>query len=209
MRRSGYLQVGDGSGELLRGILEVELEVEGHPLHLFVNHWKSRTGGVEETEPARREAARVLAARIRTLLAADPAADIVALGDLNAGVEEIRGGDLALTDRPQEAGWRGTRLLLVETWYERPRAEWGSYVFRGKWQTLDHVLLSAGLFDRRGVAYEPGSFRVLREPSLLDPRTGFPLRWNPFPRRGAAAAGGISDHLPLEVRLVVIDEESE
>ena len=189
VRRTGYHQLAGGAGEPLRGILEVELEVGGHPLHLFVNHWKSRTGGAAATEPARREAARVLAGRIRALLAADPAADIVALGDLNAGVEEIRGGDLALTDRPERAGWQGTRLLLYETWYERPRPEWGSYVFRGRWQTLDHILLSAGLFDRRGwptsrAPSGPCASRSCWIRAPASPCAGTPRRGE-APRRGA------------------------
>ncbi len=203
-RRAPGARTSGGAGEPQRGILEVELEVEGRPLHLFVNHWKSRADGVEETEPARREAARVLAGRVRALLEADPWADIVVLGDLNEGVDEIREGALALTDRPERAGWQGTRLVLYDAWYERPRTEWGSYVYRGRWQTLDHILLSAGLFDRRGLAYEPGSFRAVREPFLLDPRTGFPSRWS-----SSGTRKGYSDHLPLCVRLIPIDEESE
>jgi endonuclease/exonuclease/phosphatase family metal-dependent hydrolase len=256
--RDGQAAAGETA---VRGILEVELEVEGRTLYLFNNHWKSRTGGARRTEPLRLAAARVLAARIRSILDRDPRADIVVLGDLNESVEESRGADgadgyptalavggeaagdvqkpspqtahasasraaqrsgasakqnraeqesrpvlqdaaLFLTADPALAGRRGERLMLYEPWYELPRPGWGSYAFGGTWQTLDHILLSAGLFDRRGLAYRAGGFRVLREPFLLEPKTGFPRRWN-----GYRTQKGISDHLPLLLGLELGDEE--
>ena len=74
---------GRSRGATLRPVLEVRLETAGAPLHLFVNHWKSKSGGARETEPARRAAARVVARRMRTIVADDPRAEIVVCGDLN------------------------------------------------------------------------------------------------------------------------------
>ncbi|MFO7780493.1 MAG: endonuclease/exonuclease/phosphatase family protein [Spirochaetia bacterium] len=74
---------GEEAGAILRPVLEVRLETEGGPLHLFVNHWKSKSGGARETEPARRAAARVVARRMRAITADDPGAEIVLCGDLN------------------------------------------------------------------------------------------------------------------------------
>ncbi len=201
VRRTGYHQVGAPDGEPLRGVLEVELEVEGRPLYLFNNHWKSRSGGAARTGPARRAAARVLGRRLQAVLERDPRADILVLGDLNESVEELEdGGGLLLTGLPERAGLQGQTPVLYEPWYELPYDARGSYVYRGKWQTLDHILLSAGLFDRQGLAYQRGGFRAVREPFLLDPRSGFPKRWSPSPRRK-----GYSDHLPLCIRLVAAD----
>jgi hypothetical protein len=67
-------------------------------------------------------------------------------------------------------------------------------VFRGSWQTPDHVLLAPGLRDRRGFRWPPGAFRVVRPPFLLEAGSGFPRRF---------ASGGASDHLPLLLSLRV------
>lgn len=76
-------------GRYLRPIVEVALDAGGgRPLYLFNNHWKSKLGGAEQTEPARRAAAAVLAARLRELQRADPAADVLIAGDLNEDVDE-------------------------------------------------------------------------------------------------------------------------
>jgi hypothetical protein len=84
---------------------------------------------------------------------------------------------------PPAAGSFPPAAALVEPWYELERGEWESYVFRGRSQTPDHILLSAGCFDGRGWEYRPGSFRPAADPSGRPPRR--------------FAAGGCSDHLPL------------
>jgi hypothetical protein len=151
------------------------------------------------------------------------ASDIVVLGDLNENIEEYHergkeyptalmpydGGaeageradeSLWLTAAAGKAGWDGQRLVMYEPWYEKERGERGSYVYRRTWQTPDHILLGAGLFDGRGIIYEEGGFRVLRSSFLVDENTGFPKF-----RRGAGRL--YSDHLPLLVTLKVAPEK--
>lgn len=200
-------------GRYLRPIVEVELEAgAGRPLVLFNNHWKSKRGGAEETEPARRAAAAVLAARLRALQRADPLVDVVVAGDLNEDVDEHAAAAyptalvrfagpagppdaLALTGRPFDpppfdppAG----RVTLYSPWLELAAAERGTVVHRGAWGTPDHFLLSAGLFDRAGLWYEAGGFAVIRD-DLVSPATGHPRRWT--------GSEGRSDHLPILLRL--------
>jgi len=66
-----------------RQIIEVKVAVDGAPLYLFCNHWKSGASD-PATEPLRIANARVLRARIDELLAADPHADIILGGDFNS-----------------------------------------------------------------------------------------------------------------------------
>jgi endonuclease/exonuclease/phosphatase family metal-dependent hydrolase len=193
----------------LRPILEIEVEVNGAPLILFNNHWKSKTEGPAETEPARLRAAAVLRQRLRALQAERPGTAIVVLGDLNENVEEyvergagaptalipaaaqpppgLAAGSLLLAPPPAEGEFPAAEVL-AEPWYELDRSAWGSYVFQGRRQTPDHILLSRGCFDGRGWEYLPGSFRPASEPSGKPPR-----RYE---------AGGCSDHLPLLLVLV-------
>ena len=64
----------------------------------------------------------------------------------------------------------------------------GSYYYRDSWETIDHFLLNAALFNRRGWNYE--RFRVHAEPPFTN-ADGQPHAYNP--RTG----NGLSDHLPI------------
>ena len=52
-------------------------------LHVFVNHWKSRSGGQEKTEPQRIICAQTLRNSIDSVQSINPHAKIIAIGDLN------------------------------------------------------------------------------------------------------------------------------
>ena len=178
--RAHALSVGSAGEVPLRHIVEIEVEHRGHILRVLNNHWKSKTEGVQRTEPGRKAAAAVLARRVGRILAEEPEADLLALGDFNQNLEEL------------ESWTRGAGLL--DPWVELPAERRGSAVFRGTWQTPDHVLLAPGLLDHRGFTWSRDGFRVVRPGFLLEERTGFPRRF---------AAGGASDHLPLLLRLRV------
>ena len=161
-------------GRYLRPIVEVELDLGGgRSLFLFNNHWKSKRGGAEETSPARRAAATVLGARVRELQRTDPLVDLLVTGDLNESVDDHtaagyptalaglpRGtadgtggaaGVLAITGRPFDARPPAGGVVLYSPWLELDAAGRGSVVHRDAWETPDHFLLSAGLFDPAGV----------------------------------------------------------
>lgn len=198
-------------GRYLRPILEAELDLgDGRSLFLLNNHWKSKRGGAERTAPARRASAAVLGARVRELQRTDPLADVLITGDLNENLDEhitagyptalagladgianVPGGSagtLAITGRPIGARQPGGRVVLYSPWLEMEAAERGTVVHRDAWETPDHFLLSAGLFDRQGVWYTAGGFAVIRD-GLVSPATGHPRRWT--------GTEGHSDHLPI------------
>ncbi len=81
-------EVYTGPGHPLRNILELHIDCGGTPLVLFACHWKSKSGGAEQTEDGRLLAARIIVNRMREILAADPSADVVVAGDLNENVDE-------------------------------------------------------------------------------------------------------------------------
>ncbi|MGO9309463.1 MAG: endonuclease/exonuclease/phosphatase family protein [Spirochaetia bacterium] len=201
---------------VIRDILEAQVEVSGHLLYVFNNHWKSKTEGARATESSRRESASVLAKRIGEILAQDPSADIVAAGDLNESIDEYtRAGRRCLTAlmpvgemlrgssatagisiSPQAPPFAGSadRCVLFDPWFELEEGRRGSSAWQGDWLTVDHMLLSAGLFDTRGFSYRRGSFSALRLPFLLDKR-GLPRRWD------SRTTSGFSDHLPILLTL--------
>jgi hypothetical protein len=207
---------GSFRGVPLRYVLEMQLRYEGSILYVFNNHWKSKIEGVEITASARRQAAEVLARRVREILDSQPEADLLVVGDFNENLEEpeqaagryrtaiaVLGEDgaqpagrdlLFITADPRQAGLRDGRPVLFDPWYEIAPESRGSTVFGGSWQTPDRILLSSGLFDGAGFVYVAGSFQVTRADFLVRPDSGFPLRWDPGAGDGG---GGTSDHLPV------------
>jgi len=126
-----------------------EFTFNGHRLFLIANHFNSKGGdqpifGRFQPPALVSEAQRVLQAQVvagfvQSILALDPNAKIVVLGDLNdfefsAPVGTLKGA--GLND-------------LVETLAPEERY---TYVFEGNSQVLDHILVSNGL--KAGVEYD-------------------------------------------------------
>ncbi len=211
--------VGPWKGETpVRDVIEADVEMGGHMLYVFNDHWKSKTGGVRGSEPSRLESCAVLARRVQEILGQDPAADIVAAGDFNENVDEYartgRKYQTALLPAAEDRGTGafaarsiylspvaaglgmvGGRLVLYEPWFETEKRGRGSYFYQGSWLTVDHILLSPGLFDSRGFVYRRGSFGPVALDFLLAP-DGAPRRW-----KGVDGPRGYSDHLPLLITL--------
>ena len=79
---------------------------------------------------------------------------------------------------------------VYSPWYDAERG--GSYAYRKAWETIDHALMPAALFD--GGGWEYASFRVDAAPPFVR-ADGFPYGYDP--RTGT----GLSDHLPIVVEL--------
>lgn len=113
--------------------LQVTLKVDGRIYTVFVNHFKSKRGGESETAPARLAQAQHLRTLTNDLLAVDPHAAILVLGDFND--YERSPTLLAMTDNGQL-----TNLLAAV-----PLAQRYSFIFGGAAQLLDGILVSPAL----------------------------------------------------------------
>jgi hypothetical protein len=194
-----------------RGILEAVVDIDGHRLHVFANHWKSGASD-PATEPIRIGNARVMRKRLDALLRRDPRADAVLAGDFNSHYDQKQRcpamGTTAIND---VLGSQGDELALrrpggpdlYNLWFELPPERRGSDVWNDAWGTLVQMLLVPGLHDYRGVQYIDGSFEVAAFPGLnADPATGRPLRWEPDD-----GGRGCSDHFPIAARFRTVDDD--
>jgi predicted extracellular nuclease len=120
-----------------------EIAVRGRRLVVVGCHFVSKRGDqptfgrlqppARASETQRTEQARIVNGFVRELLAADPAALVVVLGDLNDG--PVSSTLVAL---------KGDQLTnLIET---LPESERYSYVFGGQSEAIDQILVSPGLF---------------------------------------------------------------
>ncbi|MDR1587585.1 MAG: endonuclease/exonuclease/phosphatase family protein [Treponema sp.] len=72
-----------------RPVLEARISAGGGPLALFVCHWKSKLGGDDATEAARRASARIILRRLRELAEEDTSLPAIIMGDLNENYDEF------------------------------------------------------------------------------------------------------------------------
>ncbi|MGF1678368.1 MAG: hypothetical protein ACFCUX_04145 [Candidatus Methylacidiphilales bacterium] len=206
-----------------RSILEVVLDVEGHPFRLFNNHWKSGASR-PETEIIRVGNAKVLRQRLDVLLHENPLEDILIGGDLNSHYNHSAlYPDMKQTGIQHILGSHGNERLMVQSgstglynlWFELPFEQRGSELYRGRWGTLMHIILAPGLYHRSGIQYVDNSFNVIRqEGKNTHPVTGAPLAWS-----GAGEGSGFSDHFPVIARFrtqgaeqadfIILDNPSE
>jgi len=193
-----------------RDILEVTLDVDGHPLVVFVNHWKSRAGDVA-AEQARRLNARTVRDRLEALFAEDPSVDAIVTGDFNSHYNQSKVnphlGKTAVNDvlgsqGDESATAAATGYSLYNLWHEVPPDRRASDQYDDEWGTLMQMMITPGLYDHRGVQYADNSFGAV----VLDGvNTSGPLK---LPRRwtNAGRGGGWSDHLPVAARFRTVDD---
>jgi endonuclease/exonuclease/phosphatase family metal-dependent hydrolase len=176
--------------DVTRDVLHAQLDVLGPAdLHVFVNHWSSRHGGKEASEPKRMAAANMVRAQVDALLEQDPDAQILIMGDLNDGP----------TDRSVQQGLRAScssreRADLFALMCMDQPAGHGSYHYQGEWNYLDQFVVSRSLLERTESAKALWDKRLL----FRHPEHG------QSPDRsysGGHYKGGFSDHLPVVLRL--------
>ncbi len=191
-----------------RDILEVHLDIDGKIIIIFVNHWKSKSA----PESERIKYAKALKKRLNELKCAK---EYIVLGDFNSnynenitflhkrrlnnthgktGINDIlqtffNGKPVTIKEAKYKCG------LLYNLWYELPYSERFSYLYQGKKNTIDNILLPGSMFDKRGIDYIKNSFGVFKPPYLFN--NGSIDRWQRRYGYGKFTGRGYSDHLPI------------
>ncbi len=181
---------------LTRDILEAKFSSGKHILYVFANHWPSRRGGEETSEPRRIVAAQTLRARLDEILAQDSTADIIMLGDLN---DEPTNHSVSKTLRA--TGDLNQVLASSDGTFYNFMAGYqgiGTYYYQNHWERIDHAIISKGLFDNKGFSIIRDSFAVFHRTYMFErDRDGKPTE-KPFRTfAGQRYLGGYADHLPI------------
>jgi predicted extracellular nuclease len=184
--------------ESTRDILYVNgVASDGGDLHIFVNHWSSRGGGVEETEAKRMFAALSLRKRIDLLLARQSDPRIVIMGDFN---DEPT--NRSISGILQAGGKRKNISIgdLYNLHYDIHNEEnAGSYNYQGNWNMLDQIIVSYNLINRKGVYSSTFNGGKIFNQDFLFYETKDGMRIPDRSYGGNEYFGGTSDHLPVYV----------
>ena len=182
-----------------RGILHVKGKgPDGSDLHIFMNHWKSRSGGVKETEGKRMFSSITLRKQLDMLLAGESGFKVIILGDFNDEPtnNSITKGLSSMNKRKNiEMG------EYYNLFYDLHNAgNRGTYNYQGTWNMLDQVIVSYSLLNQKNgltTGFESG--QILKEEFMMFESENYGIALPSATYGGPQYYGGPSDHLPVYV----------
>lgn len=203
LQKTEFLKVTLPNNDQTREIAYAQLINKNNEiLHVFVNHWPSRRGGVEKSEGNRLIAAKTLRQKIDQIIAQNPEAKIVIMGDLNdtpinnSLVNELKTNNIE-TPKPINAEIQNLYNLSYPLSYKGI----GTHNFEGKWEMYDQIIVSGSLLLNKGLHTKAEKFQVVERDFMMYPDKKYN---QPLPSRtyeGIKYHAGYSDHLPVCITL--------
>ena len=194
------LRVNLESGYPTRFILYANLKhIYGNSVHIFSNHWPSRRGGLEKSEPNRKMAASVLKDFIQMKNLQNE--NIVIMGDFNddpnnKSVFEVLGAkDYKCVYNDESVP------QFVNTAFKEFEKGIGTYLYRGNWNMLDQIIISKSFYNDQDFKYICGSFEVIKPDFMVkkdEPYKDSSIRTF----GGGNYIGGYSDHYPVGAKII-------
>lgn len=184
------IQVQKANQPSMRPIMEVCADINGREVRIFVNHWKSKSGGEEESEIWRDWQESLLAQRLNASVQECNFPCIIC-GDFNRDAREF------CLEFSGVAGGTNTILRCAKPckvyspWFLESgsfSSSIGSYFYKGSWERIDHIFS----FGRAKIS----TFLPKAEsPWANDDKTPIPYK--------TYTGNGYSDHLPVMANIVL------
>ena len=178
-----------------RDILYAKGQINGADeiLHIFVNHWSSRRGGLEASEPKRVTCALVLKGKLVEIFKEDENANILIMGDFN---DETNNKSIAEILGAKSTSKNLSNNSLFNTTAALDKAGKGTYNYKGNWNMLDQMIVSTNLLtDKKGLNAQTEAVIFQEDWMMYDDK-----KRGKVPSRtygGPNYYGGCSDHLPI------------
>lgn len=164
-------------------------------LCLFINHWPSRRGGTNESEPRRVAMAQFLKQISDSVAKANPSAQLIAMGDFN---DEPSDNSLKSLSHPlSETNTPGLVNMMTTNQFKGR----GTHYYRSDKMIFDQFLVSQNLFTQQGFYIAENSAQIF-QPDWIMGKTD--KNNTPSPLRtylGNRYIGGYSDHLPVVLKI--------
>jgi len=168
-----------------RDIVWAKFSRNNEIIYAMVNHWPSRRGGQEKSEPKRMIAANAAKSFIDSLMNADKNIQIVFMGDLN--------------DYPDNNGPQLISEALCPMITSESGEYGGSYNYRGEWGILDHIMVTKNFHKNKGVKVVKKSGKIHNFSYLMTTYKGNIVPFRTY--GGGKYLNGYSDHLPVSVEI--------
>jgi hypothetical protein len=171
-----------------RSVLYLKFILKGDTIHLFLNHWPSRRGGVLAGETLRVKIAEMVRSKTDSIsFHSGNQSFIIIAGDFNATPDDQVIGLLT-------AGYP-SGISLINLSAGLP-GNCGTYRYTGTWEMIDQVLVSKPIIEN-GLCSETGALKIFKPSFLLQEDPKYPGE-RPFATYlGYRYQGGYSDHLPV------------
>lgn len=186
--------------------IDEETGLHSDTIHLFINHWPSRTGGPAQTMHRREKAALTLRHQIDSLTSLNPDSHIILTGDFND--EPIDESVQIHLGAEKDTSVFGADLYNLMTKYLN-LYDTGTNKFRNQWGLIDMFIVSESLIRDSSESSFPKlkvkSAEILRFPFLMqtDEKYSGTVPYRTF--HGMQYQGGFSDHLPILLTLSLYD----
>ena len=174
-----------------RSVLYTKLTIRSDTIHLFVNHWPSRRGGVLAGENYRFQIASMVREKVDSILENNPSgARVIILGDFNCNPNDKVIKSLIFSP--------DTAKSLINLSESLNEDGVGTYRYMGTWEMIDQVIISKPLLlCKKGLFTEANLLRIFKPDFLIKKDPKYP-GFSPLSTyRGYKYQGGFSDHLPI------------
>lgn len=180
-----------------REVVYVKGNLNKETVHVFVNHWPSRRGGAEVSEPNRVLVAQVVRKKVDEIFAADANANIIIMGDMNDEPTNMSLSDVLMANSNDVVPENNQ---LVNLMYDDCRKGLGSYRYRGDWDMIDNMIVSGALINKtKGLKTTLDNGYIFHKPFMeFVDKNG---ETSPNRTYGRSYYGGISDHFPIYMTL--------
>jgi len=177
---------------LMTGVLD-----QTDTLYLIANHWPSKRGGEARSMPLRMAAAKLTRSIVDTILAVNPQAKVIIMGDFNDN-PTAKSFTVGLGAKGKIADV-GINDIFNPMW-KMYKDGIGSYAYRDSWEMIDQIMVTYHLLHSKPNSYKFVSAHVFQAGFMITKAgsfTGYPLRTY----AGGSYQGGYSDHFPVYIIL--------
>ena len=188
LQTSGFIRFRTVTTDITtRDILWAKFNFKKESIYFMVNHWPSRRGGAEKSEPNRLKAAELAVQFMDSVMRIDPDANFIFMGDLNDYPQDVA---------PKKVAERLTPMITKES-----GKYGGSYNYRDEWDVLDHIMVSPTLFNTKKLKVVKNSGEIISFPYLIEQYKGKDVPFRVY--AGSKYLGGYSDHLPVKIEVLL------
>ena len=179
-----------------RSVLYTKFLIGTDTMHLIVNHWPSRRGGVLEGESKRLLIASMIREKVDSIVDKSKEDKIIVLGDFNCTPQDEVIKSLICTSDSEKT------LINLSDGFEKTSE--GTYRYMGTWEMIDQVIVNRNLLQCKNGIYTSQKLLTIFKPDFLMHKDSKYPGYSPYSTyHGYKYQGGYSDHLPILIDLMI------